>query len=46
MKKTLVKIRRSTFAKLMISLVIPGGLIFWVIYEFSERERKKRRSLP
>jgi hypothetical protein len=34
MKKTLVRIRRSTLAKAILALIIPGGFILWGWYEY------------
>ena len=46
MKKILVKIRKSTFIKLLMSLLVPGGVVLWALYEFKEYKRKKERTLP
>lgn len=34
MKKTLVRLRRSTLAKFALALIIPGGIILWAFYEY------------
>ena len=35
MKKTLKKLSDSTLGKLIVAIVIPGGLIVWGLYELS-----------